>query len=181
MSDIPKLVPVRMAASVSQQRRHIADVVRGVGRLPLHCGASRRNGVFPANTYQAHACPVLVDRDGTRCAVAHLMGKTGAGDLVLKLGRWDRFVWVEDIEDREVAGLVSVGRSNTTRGSSHPAGLPTKTEGGPRSVHCIAGSGDGRCPPKRTAGSRHSIPTPDLSDHDRDLNPRAPPRGSRLA
>ena len=38
MSDIPKLVPVRMAASVSQQRRHIADVVRGVGRLPLHCG-----------------------------------------------------------------------------------------------------------------------------------------------
>ena len=43
MSDIPKLVPVRMAASVSQQRRHIADVVRGVGRLPLHCGPRERD------------------------------------------------------------------------------------------------------------------------------------------
>ncbi len=96
--------------------------VRGVGRLPLHCGASRRNGVFPANTYQAHACPVLVDRDGTRCAVAHLMGKTGAGDLVLKLGRWDRFVWVEDIEDREVAGwLASVGLTQREAALIQPA------------------------------------------------------------
>ena len=70
----------------------------------------RRNGVFPVNTYRPHASPVLVDRDGTRCAVAHLMDKTGAEDLVLKLDRRDKFVWVEDIEDHEVARwLSSVG------------------------------------------------------------------------
>ena len=66
--------------------------------------------MFPVNTYQPHSSPVLVDRDGTRCAVAHLMDKTGAEDLVLKLDRRDKFVWVEDIEDHEVVGwLSSVG------------------------------------------------------------------------
>ena len=47
------------------------------------------------------------DRDGTRCAFAHLMDNTGAEDLVLKLDRRDKFVWVEDIEDHEVVGWLS--------------------------------------------------------------------------
>lgn len=57
-------------------------------------------GIFPRNTdYPGKRLPCFIDKYGTRCAVAHLMEKSGYPDLVKKMARTNSHMRVKDIKD----------------------------------------------------------------------------------
>lgn len=64
-------------------------------------------GRFPRNTLVERVSPVLVDRDGTRCAVAELIAASGRGDLVARLAATRNTSYVAELaDDVELVGWL---------------------------------------------------------------------------
>jgi hypothetical protein len=57
----------------------------------------RREGRFPKNTDFPWAMPSFIDRNGTRCAMAHLLELGGAGDLVKYVHENMNFAFVREL------------------------------------------------------------------------------------
>lgn len=55
--------------------------------------------VFPENSYVEGRTPVFRDAKGTTCAVAYLMLRSGAGDLVDSIARSRNFIRVMEIQE----------------------------------------------------------------------------------
>lgn len=60
-------------------------------------------GEFPKNTYKKNERnPVFIDSQGTYCAVGYLMAHTGYIDLANDIDKQDKFILVENINDKDV-------------------------------------------------------------------------------
>ena len=62
----------------------------------------RVEGLFPQNFYRSERIPVFIDELGTHCAVGFLMKESGYGNLALEIAIEDNYIWVKDIQKREV-------------------------------------------------------------------------------
>lgn len=62
----------------------------------------RAEGTFPLNFYKTERIPVFIDELGTHCAVGFLMKESGYGHLALEIASEDNYIWVKDIQKREV-------------------------------------------------------------------------------
>jgi hypothetical protein len=60
--------------------------------------AYRLRGIFPRNTYSSKIRRVLVDANGTFCAVANLISLDGQGALVNKTAKTNRFVMFANLK-----------------------------------------------------------------------------------
>jgi hypothetical protein len=58
------------------------------------------HGVFPVNTdFPGRRVPYLVDRYGTRCAMAYLIEQSGHGDLVARIAARHNNAYIRDLKD----------------------------------------------------------------------------------
>jgi hypothetical protein len=64
----------------------------------------RATGQLPRNTYVAGRTPVFVDAEGRRCAVAHLVGASGAEDLVERTRARSNLARIHDMRDDDLVG-----------------------------------------------------------------------------
>ncbi len=79
---------------------------RGVVADTLHDYWKR--GSFPLNTYRTNVrTPVFIDENGTHCAVGYLMAQTGYGDLAQAIDKSDKFVLVEQLNNREATSWLN--------------------------------------------------------------------------
>jgi len=61
--------------------------------------AYRLSGRFPHNHESAERTPVFIDRHGTRCAMAHLIERSGGGDLVRRVAASQNLARIHHLAD----------------------------------------------------------------------------------
>ncbi|MBA2662263.1 MAG: hypothetical protein H0U74_08195 [Bradymonadaceae bacterium] len=65
-------------------------------------------GAFPHNTHVPWQQPVFIDRDERRCAVAHLMFESGAGEQARRIAARENLSYLPEMTSPELAEWVSV-------------------------------------------------------------------------
>ncbi|MDH3590870.1 MAG: HEAT repeat domain-containing protein [Planctomycetota bacterium] len=106
--------PANSPASVAAKRKHLATVIEELSQRDVlqlspeqrerrataleHLRAYAARGVFPHNTkLPQYALPYLIDRYGTRCALAYVIDRSGHGPLIERLARTDNHAWVAQL------------------------------------------------------------------------------------
>ena len=78
------------------------DQLKSRKRLVKILARYREEGLFPQNFYRSERIPVFIDELGTHCAVGFLMKESGCGVLAQEISGEDNYIWVKDIQKREV-------------------------------------------------------------------------------
>jgi hypothetical protein len=94
--------------------------------------AYRMRGVFPHNHRHAVRRPSFVDEHGTRCAMAHLIERSGRGDLVQAVARGANDAYVRDLaSDPELREWL------TSQGLTVAEAARIQPEYDPRTGECL--------------------------------------------
>jgi hypothetical protein len=126
-----RLAAQRSVDELSRLQRLVRALV--LDEVAHYCRERRfpKNRDFPVQT------PYLIDADGTRCAVAHVLELGGAAALVARLAASRNNAWIRELADEPelVAWLEAVGLTVAEAAAIQPSYCPVPNS------NCVCGGG----------------------------------------